>query len=75
MEHKLMPPSDRFDDRAVHLRTADGMRVVELDPAPLMEPDGRLPNIIQYDGRTYERGWTNDGNTDADERFWFEAAP
>lgn len=53
-------------------RNSDSFR---LNPSLFVEPDGRLPNRITYEGRTFERGWTNDGNTDCDERLWFEVKP
>lgn len=60
--------------RGVILLVDDGEEVARLDPESLREPDGRLPNVIHWQGRTFERGWTNDGNTDADERLWYEVA-
>jgi hypothetical protein len=63
----------RSDDGTLRLLTADGgEEVIRLAPSPLMDKDGKLPDIICWDGRTFERGWTNEGNTDADERLWFE---
>lgn len=50
----------------------DNGNVTLILASTLMDKDGRLPNIITFQGKTYERGWTNEGNTDADEREWFE---
>ena len=64
------------DSRPVILLTADGgEEVARLDPSLLMEADGRLPNVIHHYGRIFERGYTNEFNTDADERLWFESEP
>jgi hypothetical protein len=58
--------------RPIILMTADGEQVWALDPTLYFDKDGRLPNIIVWNGRTFERGWTQQGNTDKDERLWFE---
>ena len=51
-------------DCQMRLYTTDG-DVVLLDPTPYFDKDGRLPNIFQYQGRTFERG--------SDDRLlWFE---
>ena len=53
-----------YRDCQMRLYTTDG-DVVLLDPTPYFDKDGRLPNIFQYQGRTFERG--ND-----DRLLWFE---
>jgi len=60
--------------RPITLVTADGDIVTRLDPTPYFDDARTLPNLIVWKGRAFERGWTNEGNTDADERLWFEVA-
>lgn len=57
------------------LLAPDGDMVARLDPAPYRADDGTLPDVIHYKGRAYKRCWTNEGNTDKDERLWCEVKP
>ena len=70
--HWAPPP----DERRIQLLTGvDGTAVASLNPGEYREPDGQLPNVIVWHGRVFERGWTQQGNRDANERLWFEITP